>query len=179
MVRIAIRIVALSLTLLPLTIFAQDNDAGSPGCGDDAVKFEVKTNHGQHPAQPESGKALIYFIEDASNFNSILKPTTRAGIDGKWVGATHGNSYLFFSIDPGVHHLCASWQSNVGLEKNRKTAAAHFSTEAGSVYYFEIKNTYFRTDSSETTDMSLNPLDSDEGQLLINKFALSTSQQKK
>jgi hypothetical protein len=182
MIRTAINAVLISLAFLPLPILAQDTNkasARSPGCGDDAVKFEVKTDKAQNPAQPEAGKALVYFIEDDSNFNSILKPTVRAGINGGWVGATHGNSYLYFSIDPGVHHLCASWQSNVGLAKDRQTAAAHFTAEAGGIYYFEVKNTFTYIDTTQTLDMSLTPLDSDEGQLLVSKFALSTSNQKK
>ncbi len=182
MARTAIKSFAILLALLSLTVIAQNNNAasaGSPGCGDDAVKFSVKTGQGQNPAQPDAGKAIVYFIEDDSNFNSIVKPTTRAGVDGKWVGATHGNSYLYFSVDPGVHHLCASWQSNVGLENDRKTAAAHFTAEAGGVYYFEVKNIFYSSKSSEMIDMSFIPLDSDGGQLLVNKFALSTSKQKK
>jgi hypothetical protein len=178
----AIKVSVLSLSLLPLTVLAQNNgaaSAGTPGCGDDTAKFEVKTDKGQHLAQPETGKALVYFIENDSNFKSFPKPTTRAGVDGKWVGATHGNSYLYFSIDPGVHHLCASWQFGVILGQGHKTSVAHFTAEAGGVYYFEVKNTFFRSESSATTDMDLTPLDSDEGQILANKFALSTSQQKK
>ncbi|MGD0479359.1 MAG: hypothetical protein ABSA42_04255 [Terracidiphilus sp.] len=178
----AIKSLAILLALLPLTVIAQNNNAasaGSPGCGDDAVKFSVKTGQGQNLAQPDAGKAVVYFIEDDSNFESSPKPTTRAGLDGKWVGATHGNSYLYFSVDPAVHHLCASWQLGVILGKGRKTAAVHFTAEAGGVYYFEVKNIFDSTKYSETLDMSFIPLDSDEGQLLVNKFALSTSRQKK
>lgn len=178
----SIKAFAISLLLLPLPILAQDSNAapaGSPGCGDSAVKFSVKTAKGQNTAAPEAGKALVYFIEDDSDFNSIIKPTTRAGVDGNWVGATHGNSYLYFSIDPGVHHLCASWQGNVGLLKDRQTAALHFKAVAGGVYYFEAKNTDFRSDSSETINMGLTRLDSDEGQILVSKYAISTSKQEK
>jgi hypothetical protein len=181
MAKTVIRAFALSVVLLPLSALAQGTDAvaGAPGCGDDAVKFEVKTDKVRHPVQPEAGKALIYFIEDDSNFKSFPKPTTRAGVDGNWVGATHSNSYLYFSVDPGVHHLCASWQFSAVLGQGHKMSAAHFIAEAGGVYYFEVKNIFFRAESSTTTDVSLTPLDSDEGQLLVNKFALSTSQQKK
>ena len=138
----------------------------------------MKTDKGQHPVQPDSGKALVYFIEDDSNFSSFPKPTTRAGLDGKWVGATHGNSYFYFFVDPGVHHLCASWQTGVILGKGRMTSAAHFTADAGGVYYFEVKNKFFRSETSAMTDVTLSPLDSDEGQVLANKYALSTSRQK-
>jgi hypothetical protein len=178
MIRTAIKALVFSLAFIALTAMAQDNNtaaAGSPGCGNDAAKFAVKTDKGQHLAQPEAGKALVYFIEDDSNFGSFPKPTTREGLDGKWVGATHGNSYLSFYIDPGVHHLCASWQSSVIHGQGHKTAVAHFTAEAGGIYYFEVKNTFL----SSKTDMSLNPLDSDEGQLMASKYPYATSQQKK
>jgi hypothetical protein len=182
MVRIAIKAFAISLAFLPLTILAQDNNAataGSPGCGDDSVKFEVKTHKGQNPAQPEAGNALVYFIEDDSNYQSIPKPTTRAGLDGKWVGATHGNSWLAFSVDPGVHHLCASWQFGPLTGLANHMAAAHFKAESGGVYYFEVKDTFLQTEGLPIKEIKLILLDSDEGQLLANKSARSTSVQKK
>ena len=64
-----------------------------------------------NPQSAASG-AVVYFIENDAEFTSTPKPTTRMGIDGRWVGATHGNSYLFMTVDPGEHHLCASWQKN-------------------------------------------------------------------
>jgi hypothetical protein len=146
----------------------------------------VKTTKGQHAikgdgnhpnaGQPDPGKALVYFLEDDTGFESAPKPTTRIGVDGQWVGATHGNSYLYFSVDPGVHHLCASWQRAIALFQGRKTAAAHFTAEAGQTYYFSAKNIWTRDGPS---DMSLNPVDSDEGQLLANKFSFSASQPRK
>jgi hypothetical protein len=165
--------------VFPVTssVFAQISSAGAPGCGAPNIKFKVTTEKG-HPrsAQPDAGKALVYFIEDDSDFESFPKPTTRIGVDGEWVGAMHGNSYFYFSVDPGVHHLCTSWQTTVVLAQGHKTAAAHFTAEAGGVYYFEVKNKWLREHGSAGT--SLNPLDSDEGQLLVDKFSLSTSQRR-
>lgn len=181
MVKTGFKILVFSFALLSLPVLAQSNDAaatGLPGCGNPAVKFEVKTGKGQHLAQSEAGKALVYFIEDDSKFQSIPKPTTRAGLDGKWVGATHGNSYLSFSVTPGIHHLCASWQFAAITGLGHKTAATHFNAETGGVYYFGVKNTFLRTEGSPIVEINLTPLDSDEGQLLANRSALSTSQQK-
>lgn len=181
MIRRALSFFIVSTALISLPAFAQQTDAGvigAPGCGAPTAKFAVKTAKGRHPAQPEAGTALVYLIEDDSNFASFPKPTTRAGLDGKWVGATHGNSYLYFSVDPGVHHLCASWQTAVILGKGHMTAAAHFTADAGGVYYFEVKNTFFGGDNQSMTDLTLTPLDSDEGEILANQFALSTSHPK-
>ena len=152
----------------------------APSCGPDEVKFQVKTEGNAHPVkQPEAGKALVYFLEDDTLFGSYPKPTTRLGVDGAWVGATHGNSYFYFSVDPGEHHLCASWQSTVLLGQDRKVAAAHFTAEAGGTYFFKVKNTIGPESSRRRATIDLQPLDSDEGQLLANKYSFSTFQPKK
>jgi hypothetical protein len=98
------------------------------------------------------------------------------GLDGDWLGATHGNSYFYFLVSPGIHHLCANWQSVVLLGKKRQTAALHFTAKPGGIYYFEVKNTYWLDHGS--AGMSLQPVDSDQGQLLANTFSLSVVRQK-
>jgi hypothetical protein len=74
--------VAAVLLLLASPAFAQNVPASSeapPGCGMEQAKFDVKTDKGQHPAvQPNEGKALVYFVEDDTEFGSFPKPTTRA-----------------------------------------------------------------------------------------------------
>jgi hypothetical protein len=77
-------------------VFAQENSAGSaedPGCGEAKIKFAVETEKEKHSPQPDGAKALVYFIEDDSNFGSTPKPTTRIGIDGRWVGATENPTF--------------------------------------------------------------------------------------
>lgn len=166
-------------TLLVTSLaFAPNQPAGSakvPACGTPESRFEVKTDTGQHSAKPEPGKALVYFIQDDSDFASRPRPTTRVGIDGQWVGATHANSYFYFPVAPGVHHLCASWQSTD--ETSHNTAAAHFTAEANGVYYFEAKDSSPYRSGSPFITFSL--LDSDEGQLVANELEFSTSQLKK
>jgi len=163
------------ILLFAAPAFAQDaaGTAAAPGgCGPDNAKFEVKTAK-QHPlSQPEAGKALVYFIEDDKEFGSNPKPTTRAGVDGAWVGATHGNSYFSFTVDPGEHHLCASWQTAVVIFQGHPTAAAHLTAEAGGVYFFRVKNKWVR--DLGNAGINLVPLDPDEGQLLASKYSLST-----
>ena len=150
----------------------------APSCGPDKVKFEVKTEKNRHQVgKPDAGKALVYFLADNSAFASLPRPTTRAGVDGEWVGAAQGNSYFYFSLDPGEHHLCACWQTAVLVGQGHKVAAAHFTAEAGGVYYFRVKDTWVR--DMGTASISLEPLDSDEGQLLTRKYSFSTFQQKK
>jgi hypothetical protein len=166
---------ALLILLLASSALSEDRDAKTrfaPGCGPSKDQFEVKTDKRQSPAaQLDAGKALVYLIEDDTNFLSNPKPTTRVGMDGAWVGATHNNSYFFFPVEPGEHHLCASWQSRVILGAGYKTAVAHFTAEAGSVYYFTVRSTWHK-DWRPTIE--LGPLDSDQGQLLTSTFSFST-----
>jgi len=101
--------------------------AAAPGCAKDDVKFEVKTDKRQHPfAKPDPGKAIVYFLQDDTEFLSVPRPTTRFSLDGAWIGATHTSSYFYVAVDPGQHHLCAGWQSFVGLTAGQKSAAAQF-----------------------------------------------------
>jgi hypothetical protein len=168
-----------SILFLLSTTFAEDKAAaGQPlgACGSEAVRFDVSTRSSQEPLpQPEAGKALLYFLQDEAGFLSRPRPTTRLGIDGNWVGASHANSYFYVAIEPGEHHLCANWQNIVTLFDGRKTAVAHFTAEAGKNYYFRAQN--FWSEDSRAR-MEFGPLDSDEARLLMSQFSLSASHQK-
>lgn len=113
----------------------------------------------------------MYFIEDDREYDPTRKPTMLAGLDGRWVGATNGNSYFYFSVAPGEHHICASWQS-----KSQTRAVAHFTAEPGKVYYFAVKN---RAGAYQAYGIDFVPLDSDQGLLLASTFPLSAFQLKK
>lgn len=177
-------ILTCTILLQTSSAFAQTNPAnslGAPGCGDPKTKFEVANTKSHSPAKPNAQKALIYFIEYDSDFSSFPKPTTRLGVDGEWTGAMHGNSYFFVSVDPGVHHLCASWQSTLpAVGRGNQSAAAHFTAEPGGVYYFKVTNRTLHGvgDGPAGVEITLNPLDSDQGQLQANKYKLSTSHPK-
>jgi hypothetical protein len=106
------------------------------GCGPDNEHFDVKTNKGQHTeAKEDNGKAAVHFLQDDREFQSIQKPVLRIGIDGKWIGATHGTSYVVALLDPGKHHLCTSWQASVGRGVGRQSGALHFVAETGKSYF--------------------------------------------
>lgn len=97
------------------------------------------------------------------------------GVDGAWVGATHGNSYLPIQLNPGVYHIGTSWQFSValGIGRAKQTAAAHFTVEAGGVYHRRSRGVSVKGHSG--LDVTLQPLDSDEGRPLANKFSISES----
>lgn len=111
-------------------------------CGKDEVQFKVdhKVKYDEQgnpivsPAPPQVGKAQVVFIENAGDWTT---PTVRFGIDGAWAGADKGSSWFAVFVDPGIHHLCASWQSSLGRE-NRNVGMASFTAEAGKVYYFHV-----------------------------------------
>ena len=160
---------------------AQQNAAkagATPACGPDQQKFDVTASKNQSaPVEPDLGKALIYIIQDDSHFDSRPRPTTRVGVDGNWIGATHSNSYVRAALDPGEHHLCTSWQGFVGIATGTTVTAMHFTAEAGKSYYFRVKDKFIRDHGP--ADMELSAVDIDEGELLISKAALSSSQPKK
>src|ERR1700722_836771 len=137
--------------------------------------FDVKTDNGEHAAQPAAGKALVYFLQDDTNYISRPRPTTRLAMDGAWVGATHSDSYFYFSVEPGEHHLCANWQGG-GLQPVVAVAAVHFTAVAGHSYYFRAKNSSVK-DGGKTIEFAR--VDSDEGQLLVNRYTFSSSSVKK
>ena len=155
--------------------FAQDAPgvAIAPGCGAPNVTFSVEADKNHHPfGKPDAGKALVYFIQDDSDFHANPRPTTRAGLDGQWTGATHANSYFYFAVDPGEHYLCASWQ-----EKGHEaySAATDFSAKAGESYFFVVRDTWLWPKGSNLTlKIALEPVNADEGQLLASKYSYST-----
>lgn len=173
-------VLALLMILFATASFAQTPPATAfaPGCGTADTKFDVATNDKQHPfAKRDAGKALIYLLQDDSDFLSRPRPTTRFGLDGNWIGATQSNSYFYISVDPGEHHLCGEWQSFVGFGVAHKSAAAHFTADAGETYFFIVRDHY--SEHRGPAGISFSPLDSDEAQLLMSKLGFSTSRPKK
>lgn len=163
-------------------IFAQDhaNDpqASAPGCGPANAKFEVKSEGSNHPvAQPDPGKAVIYFLQNDDHFYSRPRPTNKWGLDGNWVGATQANAYFFVTVDPGEHHLCTEWQNFVGPFAGHQAAALHLTAQPGGVYYFRVRDLYRK--DIDPPSAKLEPVDSDEALLLMSKYALSIFEQKK
>jgi len=149
-----------------------------PGCGNPAARFEVKEGTSPHPVMPEPGKALVYFFQDDSQFASFPKPTDRVGIDGAWVGATHRDSYFYFSVDPGARHICVNWQGHEVFGERKPMAAMQFRPIAGGVYYFLAKDIYL-PDVQGMRPLTLTQVSADQGELLIRTLDFTTSRRKK
>ncbi len=136
-------------------------------CGPKDASFDVKLDKTQHTlAQPDPGKALIYFIQEAGS--SVFAATTKVGIDGAWVGANKNSSYFAVSVKPGEHHVCASVQSHWG----HPLGLVHFTAEAGKVYYFDGRVVY---GAASDLYFFLGAVDSDQARHLIDVLALSVS----
>lgn len=160
--------------LLAASGFAQAPSAASPAaCGPGNVSFKVKLDESQHTlAQPDPGKARVYFFHDAGTSSTLGYPTVKLAMDGGWVGANHGNSYFSVSVEPGEHHVCVSLQSSLVAQR---VELAHFTTEAEKVYYYRTRLVMSRS----VELLELDPIDSDQGKYLIASFSLSVSSPKK
>jgi hypothetical protein len=166
-----------AFSLSAVSSFAQDLslDNAASACGPAGAQFVV--TRGAVPQtleQPDAGKALVYVIED-QKFKMARDVTARIGLDGTWLGATRGSSYLSFAIEPGEHHLCADWLSD-WLPNGRIVAAAPLNAEAGKTYYLRIRISGAR---DEEPAIDLDPLNADEAKLMLASSPLSVSHPKK
>jgi hypothetical protein len=160
------------IMLLAVSAFAQVPPAvATAACGSEKVSFNVKLDESQHAmAQPEPGKALVYFIQEKGG--DALGVTTNIGLDGAWVGANKNSSYFAVSVEPGEHHACANVQSHRG----HPVGLVHFTAEAGRVYYFDARVIY---GEEAKAYLFLGAVDSDQAEYLIGSSPLSVSNPKK
>lgn len=163
----------LAVILFAVSVFAQQAPALHPACGPLRVNFDTAMSAGQPPSKPEPGKALVYVAED---FPAVIAATIKVGLDGHWVGAIQGPSYVVFTIDPGEHHLCINWQSSL-RRFSKLVSFAHVTADSGKTYYFRARAISFNSASDNYLD--LDAIDSDEGEYLVASSKLSTAQEKK
>jgi hypothetical protein len=166
-------VIYLSCTAFTQIAVAQNEAAiaqAKSACGPGQIHFNVEAiNFSDSVDQPAAGKALVYVIAEGSI-------TSRIGLNGAWVGAIEGSSHLSFSIDPGEHHLCASWQS-IFLKQNKLVALYSFTAEAGKIYYFRVRATIQGENAPSLQDME--PVNSDQGRYMVLNSRISESHVKK
>jgi hypothetical protein len=170
-------------TLLFSTALAQEQAplaAAEAACGSKDVQFEPQAASSQPLAQPDAGKSLIYVVEVFDKVvGQISRPTLRIGVDGKWVGADKGNSYISFSVEPGEHHLCANWQSHWKRFSNEE-AFNGFTADPGKTYYFRARiNEIGAPGAASNFSLDLESLNEDQGKYLVASSAMSAAQPKK
>jgi hypothetical protein len=167
--------IALATLLLVASAFGQapPPTVSTAACGPQKVSFSVKLDESPHtPAQPEPGKALVYFFHDAGTSMTVGYPTVKIGMDGAWVGANHGNSYFSVSVEPGEHHMCATLQSSLVAQR---VELVHFTAEPGKAYYYRTRLPVSRS----VELLELDPIDNDQGRYLIAFFPVAVSHPKK
>ena len=166
---------ALILLVFTATLVAQDKPAVvAAACGSKDIQFDVKKDGAQHSlAQPEAGKARVYFVQDFGQTQCFghCGITVRMGLNGSWVGANEDNSYFSILVDPGEHHLCATPQS---WNLKRLVGLAHFTAEPGKTYYFRTR--LFGEQNQQLIDLL--PIDSDLATYLITSYPMSVSRPK-
>jgi hypothetical protein len=154
------------MIVLVITAAAQDQSMIAntlSACGPKDVQFDVKTNSNQHSlAQPDPSKALVYVVQDFGQVQCKGCAVTKIGLDGTWVGANKGNSYVFFYAEPGERHICMNWQSRFEW-RSRAFALANFTAEAGKTYYYRAR----LFPGHEDYSFDLDPINSDQGKLLV------------
>lgn len=142
-------------------------------CGPVNIRFDAHPSGGRLPIHAESGKALILVAEEFQPLPGVIgSPTIKVGLDGTWMGATRGSTYLYFSIDPGEHHLCVELQTH--LKRFSDRAFAHVTVEPGKTYYFRAREMDFHAEHY----LDLDAVDPDEGQYLVTESQISESRQK-
>lgn len=170
--------------LFAASAFAQDQAAvaaAESACGPQHTSFNASTDDPQHPVpQPDPDKAMVFVVETFGCAKCMpghaigTDVTLKVGADGAWVGADRGNSYLYFSVPAGEHHLCVNWQSRLPWY-SQAFAMTSLTAEAGKTYYFRARllpnGTYFFLD--------LDPVDVDEGKFVVASSPYSVSQPKK
>jgi hypothetical protein len=170
------------MLFLAAPVFAQDQSTdlrAAAGCGPAKTQFAVKVDNKQHSlAQSEPGKALVYVIEEYRSdphFRTIGHVTTRAGLDGNWVGATHEGSYISFSVEPGTHRLCSDVQS-IFAPALKLSGAAQLNAEAGKTYYYHV---VVAENTKQQTQFWVKAMDEPEGLLMVSKSGQSNWKVKK
>jgi hypothetical protein len=149
-------------------------------CGDEKAAFSVDRGPIGDKAAGPADKARVYIVEiynlrDKGRFN---RPTVRQGLDGAWLGATQGFSYLSADVAPGPHHLCSRWQSHFGAFSNQ-VSLNNFEAEAGKQYYFRASIVIpGGADGTGEPSIDLQPVSEDEGRFLISEAAQSVSKLK-
>jgi hypothetical protein len=160
------------LVVMLMTAFGAAQDQSSlatAACGKAGVTFDVKREESKHTVTPpDPGKARVYFVRDLGVINCLGScGATKMGLDGEWVGAIQRNSYFSISVDPGEHHVC-------GTEGGQLFAFAHFTAEAGKIYYFRTR----RLSGKYQEVFDMEAIDDDQGKYLIASYPLAVSHPK-
>ena len=107
-------------------------------CGPAETQYKVKLDKkAPLPGAPQGDQARIVFIQVLDgDFSS--GPLSRFAADKTWMGADKGASYFAVDVAPGIHHICASRQSGIELER-QNVGVGEVQVKAGQTYYLAFK----------------------------------------
>ena len=174
----------MKVTCLPLLAFlftgivvAQDlrnTPAAKAACGPVDTKFATElVTPRQISAAPD--KAIIYVVQ-ISDFDGhcagLCGPIGNVGMDSKWIGATQRNSFLTFPVMPGIHHLCATWESR-NKKLSQLVTLNLLTAEPNKVYFFALNTISSTTQGGGAVQFSLTPINEDEGRMLVSAYSES------
>lgn len=129
--------------------------AALAACGPQSIKVNPRTIPiPQVESRPSPGKALVYFFSNPAQ--AFAPGIVRIGIDGKWVGAVQGDSFVAVEVTPGQHSVCSNLiQKYFGTE----ISLDNLNALAGQTYFFTTlilndlhggtKYLLYRTDPAE------------------------------
>jgi hypothetical protein len=109
-------------------------------CGSPQMKLKVKTmkNHPLTDA-PGDGMARLVFVQVLDG-DFGLEPVTRFAVDGTWVAADKGASYVAVDVKPGEHKVCAARQTGI-KEDDAKIGLVVANAVAGHTTFYQFKIT--------------------------------------
>ena len=151
--------IGLALVLSSFSVLGQESpevQKAIAACGPSGMQIKVSRS-GSASIPIVSGKGATVYLIGRSFVERLSGPTIRVGVDGKWVGAVKGSSWMAIALAPGVHHFCA-WQR--GTDPSH-AALNSFQIGLGEIRYFVINPENF------TKGPSIEEENDDEAKLLI------------
>jgi hypothetical protein len=112
----------------PAAFAADDEIDKTAACGTKEINFSAKTDKKQHPTpEPEAGQAMVYIVRPGMMGNKVQ---TKLAMDGEWMGTNRGNTYFYFTADPGERLFCS---------KAENTSLLRVTFEPGKTYFLQQK----------------------------------------
>ena len=132
-------------------------------CGPAEIRFAVSAAPSSFVVPVSHDQAKVYFIGHTLK-GSFSGPVIRLGIDGRWVGAVKGSTYIVIPVMPGTHHFCAQVQGR-GADGyfGSDVALNVFTLHSGESHYLAIDS----PDDVSLGVLTLDALNADEAKLLI------------
>jgi hypothetical protein len=167
----------LALATNPSSAQQPEPNPYAAACGSTEADFTVKhAPSADNAMQPPAGKALVYITESMPDL-SIYTTKVNIGLDGAWLGATDAASHISFTVDPGIHHLCAVYQGEAApMDAEGQTLLLRLNAQAGQTYYISY-HAFFLREYPGIARFEF--IDEDEGQLLVQRTPTATSKLKK